>query len=87
MFGPATVLRVTYIDLHTSGVFVDRFQSSELGLLLELDRENYSIIRVDTVGFLHLTRAVGGLHGWESHEWIGRHQTRPPVAFRGLNSV
>eukprot|EP00959_Pyramimonas_sp_CCMP1952_P176045 3678996-Pyramimonas_sp.AAC.1 len=80
------MLRVTDIDLHTSGASVGRFQSSELDLLLELGLRSYSIIRVDTVGFLHLTRAVGGLQGWKSHEWIRRHQTRPPVAFRGLNS-
>jgi hypothetical protein len=55
------VLQVTYIDLHTSGASFGRFQSSELGLLLELGSQNYYIIRVDTVGFLHLTRAVGGL--------------------------
>ncbi len=57
------MLRVTDIDFHTSGASVRRFQSSELGLLLELGPRNYSIIRVDTVGFLHLTRALGELQG------------------------
>ncbi len=52
--GPAPVLRVTYIDFHTSGACVGRFQSSELGLLLELGSQNYYIIR------------VGWLQGWES---------------------
>ena len=37
--GRATVLQVTYIDLHTSDAFVGRFESSELDLLLETDRE------------------------------------------------
>eukprot|EP00959_Pyramimonas_sp_CCMP1952_P453348 9468086-Pyramimonas_sp.AAC.1 len=35
-WGRATVLRVIDIDLHTSGASVGRFQSSKLGLLLEL---------------------------------------------------
>ena len=62
------MLQVACIDLHTSGTSFGRFQSSELGLLLELGSQNYYIIRIDTVGFLHLTRAVGELQGWESHE-------------------
>eukprot|EP00959_Pyramimonas_sp_CCMP1952_P341577 7155212-Pyramimonas_sp.AAC.1 len=75
-------MRVTDIDMDTSGAPRGRFQSLELGLLLELDPRNYSIIPVDTVGFLHITRAVEGLQGWQSHEWIRRHQTGPPVALR-----
>ena len=61
------MLRVIEIDLHTSDAFVGRFESSELDLLLEADSRNYCIIRVilrDALGFLHLTRAVGGLQGW-----------------------
>ena len=60
------MLRVIEVDLHTLGAFVGRFESSELGLLLETGLQNYYIIRVilrDAVGFLHLTRAVGRLHG------------------------
>ena len=60
------MLRVIEIDFHTSGAFVNRFESSELGLLLETGLRNYYYIRVilrDAVGVLHLTRAVGGLQG------------------------
>eukprot|EP00959_Pyramimonas_sp_CCMP1952_P149182 3121562-Pyramimonas_sp.AAC.1 len=62
----ATVLVITEIDLETSGASAGRIQSSELGLLPESGLRNYCIVRVilrGAVGFLHLTRAVGGAAG------------------------
>eukprot|EP00959_Pyramimonas_sp_CCMP1952_P013149 277825-Pyramimonas_sp.AAC.1 len=65
------MLRVTDIDLHTSSRNYS-YHSSRLR---------------DAVGYLDLTRDVGGLHGWSSLESIRRHQARPPVEYKALNSV